>query len=98
MTFQANARPTQLTSSREQELCRPGSNASNNLSFSRWTPIPLRLLVGYGFMVHAFLKLSRGPDVFASVLQALGVPAPHLMAWVSILTELIGGLAVLLGA
>ena len=26
------------------------------------------------------------------------VPAPHLMAWLTILTELIGGLAVLLGA
>jgi len=28
----------------------------------------------------------------------MGVPAPHLMAWLTILTELIGGLAVLLGA
>ena len=28
----------------------------------------------------------------------IGVPAPHLMAWLTILTELIGGLAVLLGA
>ena len=65
---------------------------------ARWAPIPLRLIVGYGFMEHAFAKLSKGPEVFAGILHALGVPAPHLMAWLSILTELIGGLAVLLGA
>ena len=67
-------------------------------SIARWAPLPLRLIVGYGFMQHGFAKLSRGPDAFAAILQAAGVPAPHLMSWVSILTELFGGLAVLLGA
>jgi putative oxidoreductase len=67
-------------------------------SVARWAPIPLRLIVGYGFMVHGFAKLSRGPEAFAAILQAIGVPAPDLMAWLTILTELIGGLAVLLGA
>jgi putative oxidoreductase len=65
---------------------------------SRWSPIPLRLIVGFGFMQHGFAKLSRGPDVFAGILQALAVPAPHLIAWVNIFTELLGGLAILLGA
>ena len=65
---------------------------------ARWSPIPLRLIVGYGFMQHGFAKLSRGPDSFAAILQGMGVPAPHLMAWLTILTELLGGLAVLLGA
>lgn len=65
---------------------------------SRWAPIPLRLIVGFGFLQHGFAKLSRGPAAFAGILQALAVPAPHLMAWVSILTELLGGLAILLGA
>ena len=65
---------------------------------ARWGPIPLRLIVGYGFMEHGFAKLSKGPEVFAAILHAIGVPAPHLMAWITILTELIGGLAVLLGA
>jgi putative oxidoreductase len=68
------------------------------LSLARWAPIPLRLIVGYGFMEHGFAKLSRGPGAFAAILHVLGVPAPHFMAWLSILTELIGGLAVLLGA
>jgi putative oxidoreductase len=68
------------------------------LPIARWAPIPLRLIVGYGFMEHGFAKLSKGPDAFAAILQALAVPSPHFMAWVSILTELLGGLAILLGA
>jgi putative oxidoreductase len=67
-------------------------------SVARWAPLPLRLIVGYGFMEHGFAKLSRGADAFAAILQTMSVPAPHFMAWLTILTELIGGLAVLLGA
>jgi len=74
------------------------AGALGRSALARWAPIPLRLIVGCGFMQHGFAKLSRGPDAFAEILQALGVPAPHFMAWVSILTELLGGLAVLLGA
>jgi putative oxidoreductase len=65
---------------------------------SRWAPIPIRLMVGYGFMQHGFAKLSRGPDTFAAILKAIGVPMPHVMAWITVLTELFGGLAVLIGA
>ena len=67
-------------------------------SIARWAAIPLRLIVGYGFMEHGFAKLSRGPEAFGAILHTMGMPAPHLMAWLTILTELIGGLAVLLGA
>ena len=65
---------------------------------ARWAPIPLRLIVGYGFMEHGVAKLARGLDAFPIILQALGVPAPHLMGWLTILVEIFGGLAVLLGA
>jgi putative oxidoreductase len=65
--------------------------------YVRWAPLPLRLIVGLGFMEHGFAKLFKGPDAFAAILHALGVPAPHLMAWVTILTEIGGGLAVILG-
>jgi len=64
---------------------------------ARWSPIPLRLMVGLGFMQHGFAKLSRGPDAFAAILQAMGTPMPHVMAWLVILTELLGGFAVLVG-
>lgn len=63
-----------------------------------WWPLPLRLIVGFGFMEHGYAKLARGPDSFTHILQALHMPAPALLAWATILTELIGGLAVLVGA
>src|ERR1700689_2867877 len=67
-------------------------------SLTRWAPIPLRLIVGYGFMQHGFAKLSKSPAAFAIVLHAIGVPAPHLMALLTIFVEVFGGLAALLGA
>ena|ERR1700722_4563315 len=70
----------------------------NRSALTRWAPIPLRLIVGYGFMQHGFAKVSRGPETFAAILHAIGVPAPHLMAWLTILVEVFGGLAVLVGA
>ena len=65
---------------------------------ARWAPVSLRLIVGYGFMEHGFAKLARGPDAFPIILHAIGVPAPHFMGWLTILVEIFGGLAVLLGA
>ena len=67
-------------------------------ALQRWAAIPLRLIVGYGFVVHGYAKVMNGPDHFADALLALGVPAPHLMAWLTIAFELAGGLAVLAGA
>ena len=43
-------------------------------------------------------KWTKGSDVFAAILQAAHVPAPHVMAWLTIGTETLGGLAILLGA
>jgi uncharacterized membrane protein YphA (DoxX/SURF4 family) len=60
--------------------------------------IARRTFVGYGFMEHGFAKLAKGPDAFANILQAIGVPRPHFMAWSTILVEILGGLAVILGA
>jgi putative oxidoreductase len=94
----------QLTQSLEREgsssfaLLSRGTAFLARPSVTVWAAIPLRLIVGYGFVEHGFAKLSRGPEVFAGILHAIGVPAPHFMAWLTILTELIGGLAVLLGA
>jgi putative oxidoreductase len=63
-----------------------------------WWALPLRLIVGYGFMEHGFAKLARGPEAFTGILHALHMPGAPLLAWATILTELIGGFAVLVGA
>ena len=63
-----------------------------------WWAVPLRLIVGYGFMAHGYAKLARGPEVFVEILRGIGVPAPDIMGWATIVVELAGGLAVLLGA
>lgn len=63
-----------------------------------YAPLPLRLIVGYGFLAHGFTKWSKGPDAFAVILQALGTPLPHFMAWVTIATEIVAGFCFLIGA
>src|SRR5258706_14176497 len=94
----------QLTQSMEREGSSRFEFLSRGLAFlarpsvAVWAPLPLRLIVGCGFMEHGFAKLSRGPEAFTAIMHTMGEPAPHLMAWRTILTELIGGLAVLLGA
>jgi putative oxidoreductase len=71
---------------RNEALCRQGA------------PLPLRLIIGFGFMAHGWAKLSRGPSGFANLLAQIGVPLPEAMAWVSTFVELLGGLAIFVGA
>jgi putative oxidoreductase len=71
---------------------------STRATLARWTALPLRLIVGGGFMVHGFLKLGRGVGVFAAALAGLDIPAPDLMAWCTVIIEVVAGGAVLLGA
>ena len=80
-----------------ETLLEPRTSAPSPLRRTWWA-LPLRLIVGYGFMEHGFAKLARGPQVFTGILHALHMPAAPLLAWTTILTELIGGLAVLTGA
>ena len=63
-----------------------------------WAPLPIRLIVGFGFLAHGYAKLSRGPESFGVALHTLGVPAPQFLAWLTTLVELVGGGAVLAGA
>jgi putative oxidoreductase len=65
---------------------------------ARYAPLPLRLMVGYGFVAHGLAKWSKGPEAFAAILHATGVPASQWMAWVTIGTEILAGIAILLGA
>jgi putative oxidoreductase len=65
----------------------------------RFWPLPLRVLLGIGFMVHGAPKVfsAAGHDGFAGMLQQIGVPLPGLMAWVVGLVEFFGGIALVIG-
>ncbi len=66
--------------------------------WGEWALLPLRLMIGFGFVAHGYAKLSAGPEKFVDILQAIGVPAPGLAGWVTPFVELCGGLAVIAGA
>ena len=63
----------------------------------QWAVLPLRLIVGYGFIAHGLAKWTRGPVGFGRLLHFIGVPLPNAMAWAVTLLEVFGGLAILLG-
>ena len=71
---------------------------SSETLWQKWAPLPLRLIIGYGFLAHGWAKLSRGPEGFARLLEQIGAPLPEATAWVSNLIEVLGGLAILAGA
>jgi putative oxidoreductase len=52
----------------------------HGFAINRWPLVPLRLIVGFGFIEHGLAKLAKGPDAFANILQAMGVPGAHFMA------------------
>jgi len=56
------------------------------------------MILGVGFMVHGWAKWTRGPTAFAELLKQANVPLPLANAWLVTLLEILGGLALLLGA
>jgi putative oxidoreductase len=60
--------------------------------------VPLRVVIGFGFMAHGLTKLARGPAGFGRLLEQIGVPAPLFTAWAGTLMEIVGGAAILIGA
>src|SRR5262249_5623080 len=73
-------------------------NRPNEALWRGWAPLPLRLVIGYGFLAHGWAKLSRGPEGFAKLLEQIGAPLPEVTAWASTLIEILGGLAIRAGA
>lgn len=65
-----------------------------------WAPVPLRLILGFGFIYHGYPKLFSAEEHrgFVGMLQGIGVPAPELMAWVVGIVESVGGIALIAGA
>lgn len=72
-------------------------DSSEDRSRRRWALLPLRLIVGYGFLAHGLAKWSRGPASFGLLLHHIGVPFPLATAWMVTLLEVFGGLAILAG-
>ena len=60
-------------------------------------PLFLRLAIGFGFMAHGWIKITRGTIGFEKLLTQLSVPFPHLNATIVPYIELIGGFAVMAG-
>jgi putative oxidoreductase len=63
-----------------------------------WYAVPLRLIVGLGFIEHGLAKLTRGADGFIAILHAIGTPFADLLGWATIGVEIVGGSMILLGA
>ena|SRR6266566_3272051 len=62
-----------------------------------WGLVPLRLIVGYGFIAHGAAKWIAGPRSFGKFLHVVGAPAPVATAWVVMLLEIFGGVAIVAG-
>src|ERR1700757_1727247 len=77
---------------------KPAAASRSSLVMQRYAAIPLRAIAGGGFIQHGWAKIVKGPDAFATILQVLHVPFPHLSAYLTISVELLGGAALLFGA
>lgn len=62
-------------------------------------PVPLRLVLGFGFIIHGYPKLftAGGAQDFAGMLAGIGVPAPGLAGYLIGAFEFFGGILLILG-
>jgi len=64
----------------------------------------LRIVVGFVFLMHGLGKLIGSPflgpgmDAWSGMVASLGLPLPGVLAWVGMLVETLGGLALILGS
>ncbi|MCA9389475.1 MAG: DoxX family protein [Candidatus Magasanikbacteria bacterium] len=65
----------------------------------QWGLLILRVVIGAIFISHGYGKLTGSPslEMFSGMLGGMGIPAPMFFAWVVALTELLGGIALVLG-
>lgn len=68
------------------------------MRIERWALLPIRLVVGYGFLAHGLAKLNRGPEKFSRFLEVIGAPFAVPTAWTVTVIEIAGGMAILAGA
>ena len=65
-----------------------------------WAPLPLRVALGIGLMIHGGIKLfvAGGHENIAHLIAQLGVPLAGVLGWVVGGVEFFGGLGILVGA
>ncbi|MFV8161790.1 DoxX family membrane protein [Mycobacterium sp. 134] len=68
-------------------------------AWREWAPLPLRLFLGGGLILHGGIKLfaSGGHANIAHLVGQLGVPFPDFVGWVVGIVEFGGGIGILLG-
>ena len=69
-----------------------------NTTAKSWGPVPLRLMLGFGFVYHGFPKFTTaGHQLLLGSLQHMGVPLAEPTSWLIGVLEVVGGLLLLLG-
>ena len=71
------------------------SNATVDRDYAPYGLFLLRISLGFDWLVHAFLKISRGMYTHEALLAKNGITP--LLAWPTFGLEVIGGVAILLG-
>ena len=68
-------------------------------AWREWAPLPLRLFLGGGLILHGGIKLfaSGGHANIAHLVGQLGVPFADFVGWVVGIVEFGGGIGILLG-
>jgi len=102
----ALSRPSRLIGYENNELrpqtvanvARPPHRSDQQISDRPLGPDPAEADRRVRFHGAWLRQAGQGLDAFSTILQALGVPAPHFMGLLTISVEILGGLAVLLGA
>ncbi len=67
-------------------------------AWSKWAPMPLRLMIGFAFLYHGLPKFGSQHEMFLGMLEMSGIPAAGLMSWVVAIVEVVGAFALIAGA
>jgi putative oxidoreductase len=71
-----------------------------NRSWKDWSPLPLRIALGIGFVHHGWhnVIMPDERDAFLWMLSDMGIARPGLILWLISAVSFLGGLALLAGA
>lgn len=96
--FHRAVQPVQHSVQHLQPRNQPKSIVSPAVSFpySRYSPFILRVTIGLMFVVTGIIKI-RVPEGIISVIEGLGFPLASFFGWILILSEIIFGIALIIG-